>query len=82
VAGLAELLDPKPVPVAARSPAANAPSAVAAVVEAPTPGPSAALLLTIGIVLLTACLGLLLVVVRMLRPRRQGSFITQSMESR
>jgi hypothetical protein len=33
-------------------------------------------------VLLTACLGLLLVVVRRLRPQRQGSFITRSMESR
>ncbi|HEU0009119.1 MAG TPA: hypothetical protein VFT34_04800 [Verrucomicrobiae bacterium] len=82
VASLAESLDSKPVAVAARSPAANGPSAAPALLETPTPGPSAALLLTIGIVLLAACLGLLLLVLRKLRPRRETSFITQSMESR
>ncbi len=82
VASLAESLDSKPVAVAARSPAANGPSAAPASLETPTPGPSAALLLTIGIVLLAACLGLLLLVLRKLRPRREASFITQSMESR
>ena len=85
VASLAESLVSKPVPVAARSPAANAPSATAAaaaVEVAPSPGPSAALLLTIGIVLFAACLGLLLLVLRKLRPRREGSFISRSMELR
>ena len=82
VASLAKALEAEPVPVAAREPAANGSSSATAAVVAPTSAPSAWLLLTIGLVLLVACLGLLVLVVRRLRPQRQGSFISRSMEPR
>jgi hypothetical protein len=82
LASLENALSSEPVPVAARSPGTSEASAAPVVALAPTPRPSAALLLTIGIVLLGACLGLLLLVLRRLRPRHQSTFITRSMELR
>ena len=82
VATLSQALDAEPLPVAARSPSAPGQTATAPAVLAVTSGPSAMLLLTIGIVLLAACLGLLLLVLRRQRPRGHTSFITRSMELR
>ena len=82
VTSLVKALDAEPIPVAAREPASNDRTPATAAVVAPSPGPSSALLLTIGIVLFAACVGLLLLVLRRLRPRSQGSFITRSMELR
>jgi hypothetical protein len=82
VTSLARALEPEPLPVAAREPGANDRTPATVAVVAPAPGPSAMLLLTIGIVLLAACVGLLVLVLRRLRPRQQGSFISRSMELR
>jgi len=82
VTSLVKALDSEPIPVAAREPATNERTPATAAVVVPAPGPNPALLLTIGIVLFAACVGLLLLVLRRLRPRNQGSFITRSMELR